>query len=119
MHSSSGICINWLCRVYAICALYLLVCAFWLTGNAFAGIPKQLEQEHSIGQIVLTLVEPPVGALIAAMISTFGIYIIASLLYVCPSVHYIGDGLTDDSPSATHGTWFRLSPSICCSRPVS
>ncbi|KAH8093838.1 chitin synthase, partial [Phellopilus nigrolimitatus] len=70
--------------VYAILALYLLVCAFWLTGNAFADIPNQLKNASSIGDIVKKLVEPPVGALIAAMISTFGIYLISSLLYRDP-----------------------------------
>jgi chitin synthase len=35
-------------------------------------------------QVILTFFEPPVGALIAAMISTFGIYFVASFLYRDP-----------------------------------
>jgi len=69
--------------VYAFMALYLLVCSFWLTGRAFAKIPSEL-QNKSVSQVILTFFEPPVGALIAAMVSTFGIYLVASLLYRDP-----------------------------------
>ena len=69
--------------VYAVLAVYLLVCSFWLTGKAFANIPKELENKTST-QIILTFFTPPVGALIAAMVSTFGIYFFASFLYRDP-----------------------------------
>ncbi|KAL5508261.1 CHS1_1 [Sanghuangporus vaninii] len=69
--------------VYAILSLYLIVCAFWLTINAFVNIPNELKNK-SVGQVVLSLIEPPVGALIAAMVSTFGIYLFASFLYRDP-----------------------------------
>jgi hypothetical protein len=44
-------------------------------------IPSELKHK-TVGQIILTFFEPPVGALIAAMVSTFGIYLFASFLYV-------------------------------------
>lgn len=105
------------CRVYAVLAVYLLVCSFWLTGKAFGvrgrcfilpiislislqDIPRQLEGK-STSEVILTFFTPPVGALIAAMVSTFGtltvillhsqsldffsaigIYFFASFLYV-------------------------------------
>ncbi|KAG1874478.1 glycosyltransferase family 2 protein [Suillus subalutaceus] len=69
--------------VYAFLAVYLLVCSFWLTGKAFANIPSELKNK-TISQVILTFFSPPVGALIAAMVSTFGIYLVASFLYRDP-----------------------------------
>ncbi|KAF7332167.1 Chitin synthase [Mycena kentingensis (nom. inval.)] len=69
--------------VYAVLALYLLVCSFWLTGKAFANIPTELANK-STSEVIATFFKPPVGALIAAMVSTFGIYAIASFLYRDP-----------------------------------
>jgi len=69
--------------VYAGLAIYLLVCSLTLTVKAFANIPGELKHKTAT-QIVLTFFEPPVGALIAAMVSTFGIYLFASFLYRDP-----------------------------------
>ncbi|KAJ7179148.1 glycosyltransferase family 2 protein [Mycena filopes] len=69
--------------VYALLAIYLLVCSFWLTGKAFANIPNELANKTT-SQVIATFFKPPVGALIAAMVSTFGIYFIASFLYRDP-----------------------------------
>ncbi|KII94830.1 glycosyltransferase family 2 protein [Plicaturopsis crispa FD-325 SS-3] len=69
--------------VYAILAVYLLVCSFWLTGKAFAKIPSELRGK-TIAGMLKTLLTPPVGALVAAMVSTFGIYLFASVLYRDP-----------------------------------
>ncbi|EJD01146.1 chitin synthase [Fomitiporia mediterranea MF3/22] len=69
--------------VYAVLSLYLMVCAFWLTGNAFAKIPSELKSK-SVGEVVLSLIKPPIGALVAAMVSTFGIYLFASFLFRDP-----------------------------------
>lgn len=68
-------------RVYAFISLYLLVCSFWLAGTAFAGIPEMLKNKTT-AEVVQSFFKPPIGALIAAAISTFGIYLIASCLYV-------------------------------------
>ncbi|KAJ7095345.1 glycosyltransferase family 2 protein [Mycena belliarum] len=69
--------------VYAFLAVYLLVCSFWLTAKAFSNIPKELANKTT-SQVIATFFKPPVGALIAAMVSTFGIYFIASFLYRDP-----------------------------------
>ncbi|EGN93079.1 glycosyltransferase family 2 protein [Serpula lacrymans var. lacrymans S7.3] len=69
--------------VYAFFAVYLLVCSFWLTGKAFSNIPNELKNKTTI-QVIETFFTPPVGALIAAMVSTFGIYLFASFLYRDP-----------------------------------
>jgi len=69
--------------VFAFLAVYLLVCSFILTIKAFIAIPSQLANKTT-AQIILSFFEPPVGSLIAAMVSTFGIYFIASFLYGDP-----------------------------------
>jgi len=69
--------------VYAFLAIYLIVCSFALTGKAFKNIPNELKNKTTV-QVILTFFKPPVGALIAAMVSTFGIYFIASFLYRDP-----------------------------------
>ncbi|KAJ3510618.1 hypothetical protein NLJ89_g4567 [Agrocybe chaxingu] len=69
--------------VYAFLAVYLLVCSIWLTVKSFADIPNQLQGKSS-GEVIASFFEPPIGALIAAMISTFGIYFTASFLYRDP-----------------------------------
>ncbi|PFH46163.1 glycosyltransferase family 2 protein [Amanita thiersii Skay4041] len=69
--------------VYAILALYLLVCSFWLTIQAFQNIPNELKNKSST-EIIKSFFTPPVGSLIAAMVSTFGIYFTASFLYRDP-----------------------------------
>ncbi|KAI1786680.1 glycosyltransferase family 2 protein [Ganoderma leucocontextum] len=69
--------------VYAILAVYLLVCSFWLTARSFMNIPSQLKN-LSTSQVIATLFKPPIGALIAAILSTFGIWLIACLLYRDP-----------------------------------
>ncbi|KAG6814208.1 Chitin synthase, class 1 [Tricholoma furcatifolium] len=68
--------------VYAVLAVYLLVCSVWLTVHSFQGIPAQLKNK-SVGQVILTLIEPPVGALVAA-VAIYGIYFSASFIYRDP-----------------------------------
>lgn len=80
--------------------MYLLVCSFALTIKAFKvgfhytcffqnrlsplqNIPNEVSFEgKTTAEIIVQFFEPPVGALIAAMISTYGIYLVASFLYV-------------------------------------
>ncbi|RPD66734.1 chitin synthase [Lentinus tigrinus ALCF2SS1-7] len=69
--------------VYGILAVYLLVCSFWLTVVAFKNIPNELKGA-STSEILGKIFKPPIGALIAAMMSTFGIWLIACLLYRDP-----------------------------------
>ena len=61
--------------------MYLLVCSFYLTVKAFANIPNLLKG-LSPSEVAKTFISGPVGTLIAAAVSTFGIYFIASFLYV-------------------------------------
>ncbi|KAF9043755.1 chitin synthase [Hymenopellis radicata] len=70
--------------VYAVLSVYLLVCSFWLTSLAFKEIPKAFQEHKSPSEIALSFFTPPIGPLVAAMISTFGIYFFASFLYNDP-----------------------------------
>jgi chitin synthase len=62
--------------VYAFLSVYLIVCSVWLTVTSF----RDIAQADSFIEIFT----PPVGPLIAAMVSTFGIYFISSFLYRDP-----------------------------------
>ncbi|TFK32302.1 chitin synthase [Crucibulum laeve] len=70
--------------VFAFLSVYLLICSFWLTGISFAAIPKALSEHKSTKEIIVSFFQPPLGPLMAAMISTFGIYFFASVLYADP-----------------------------------
>ncbi|KAI0068690.1 chitin synthase [Artomyces pyxidatus] len=69
--------------VYAVLSIYLLACSIALTVKAFSNIPNELKNKTT-SQVIATFFKPPVGSLIAAMVSTFGIYFIASFLYRDP-----------------------------------
>jgi len=68
--------------VFAFLGFYLLVCAFWLTIKAFQSISFQ--NAPSIADKVKTLLTGENGVLLAALCSTFGVYIITSFLYADP-----------------------------------
>jgi len=65
--------------VYSVLSVYLLVCSFWLTVKAFGEFPAKIKSDG-----IIAFFRPPTGALVAAMISTFGIYFMASFLYRDP-----------------------------------
>ncbi|KDR83783.1 hypothetical protein GALMADRAFT_236148 [Galerina marginata CBS 339.88] len=66
--------------VYAFLAVYLLVCSIWLTVVSFSELPQRLAGKT----LTQVLFHTSVGPLIAAMVSTFGIYFLASFLYRDP-----------------------------------
>ncbi|CAL1701071.1 unnamed protein product [Somion occarium] len=70
--------------VYAILALYLLVCSFALTVQAFMAIPDKIKAAKTSSEVIKVFLSSDVGTLIAAILSTYGIYIISSLLYRDP-----------------------------------
>ncbi|KAJ8502894.1 hypothetical protein ONZ45_g11340 [Pleurotus djamor] len=68
--------------VYAVLSVYLLICSFWLTALAFGNISRELSQQNA--SLIASIFAPPLGPLLAALISTFGVYFIASFLYGDP-----------------------------------
>ncbi|PFH48062.1 glycosyltransferase family 2 protein [Amanita thiersii Skay4041] len=70
--------------VFAILSVYLLVCSCWLTARSFMSIRMALDKAETTLDVLFALLQPPLGPLIAAMLSTVGIYLIASVLYCDP-----------------------------------
>ena len=54
------------------------------TNNTLQAVPDLLRGKTQ-SEAIAAFLQPPIGSLVAATISTFGIYFIASFLYVCPS----------------------------------
>ncbi|KAF5309755.1 hypothetical protein D9611_013634 [Ephemerocybe angulata] len=70
--------------VFAMLAVYLLACSFWLTGRSLVDIPKSLGAHPTAAAVFRSFFTVPIGPLVAAMVSTFGIYLFSSLLYLNP-----------------------------------
>jgi len=68
--------------VYAFLSLYLIVCSVLLTIKAFGAL--SFANEPTVGDKIKEIITGPAGVLLAALISTFGIYFIASFLYRDP-----------------------------------
>ncbi|KAI3597856.1 chitin synthase [Moniliophthora roreri] len=77
--------------VYAVLFAYLLVCAFWLTIVMFTHLPADMQaaketaaQKGKTFSYVNFFFASSMGSLVAALLSTFGIYFISSFLYADP-----------------------------------
>lgn len=68
--------------VYAILSAYLFFCSIFLTVKAFSAI--SFVNAPTVGMKITTLLSGPNGVLLAALVSTFGIYLGASILYRDP-----------------------------------
>lgn len=69
--------------VYAILSGYLIVCSIWLSVKAFASA-LNAEGAKTVLQKLAGLVKASNGVLVAALASTIGIYLIASIMYADP-----------------------------------
>jgi len=70
--------------LFAFLSLYLMACSLWLTVQSFIDIPATLIAKPSALESFMSFFRGPLGPLVAAMISTFGLYLVASLLYLDP-----------------------------------
>lgn len=68
--------------VYAVLSAYLIFCSIYLTVKAFSAI--SFVNAPTVSQKIVTLLSGPNGVLLAALVSTFGIYLSASILYRDP-----------------------------------
>lgn len=68
--------------VYAILSVYLIVCSILLTIKAFRAL--NFTDDPTVGSKIHAILTGPAGVLLAALLSTFGIYFIASCLYRDP-----------------------------------
>ncbi|KAI0032864.1 chitin synthase [Vararia minispora EC-137] len=74
--------------IYAVLAFYLTFASIALTIKAFINTPQllaeQLQGKTGAKAIILSFIGSPVGSLVVALVSTYGIYFISSLLYRDP-----------------------------------
>ncbi|KAF8591568.1 glycosyltransferase family 2 protein [Ramaria rubella] len=68
--------------VYAFLSLYLIVCSIDLTVHSFEGL--NFKDDPTVGDKIHAILTGPAGVLLAALVSTFGIYFFASFLYRDP-----------------------------------
>lgn len=71
---------------FSILSVYLIFASLWLTAASFTNLPADIARhgyKNSL-EVFLGMFETPIGPLTAAIISTFGIYLFASILYLDP-----------------------------------
>lgn len=66
--------------IFAFVAYYLLVCAFVLVGKAFSNV--DFSNDPTVADKIKDFVSGSNGVILAALASTFGVYIVSSLLYL-------------------------------------
>lgn len=86
--------------------------------SLYKSIPNDLKNKTT-GQVIASFFTPPVGTLIAAMVSTFGIYLFASILYVSPTQLYLTSPPLTGLRSVILGTCSPVSSSTCVWLPAS
>ncbi|GLB04453.1 hypothetical protein AtubIFM57258_010419 [Aspergillus tubingensis] len=69
---------------FAIVQLYILVLSFYLVAQAFAGGNIDLDFDNGAGGFVGSFFTSTTGLVLIALVSTYGTYIIASILYCDP-----------------------------------
>ncbi|KAJ5586582.1 chitin synthase [Penicillium hetheringtonii] len=69
---------------FAIVQLYILVLSFYLVAQAFSGGSLGLETGNGFGGFMSSLFTSTSGLVLIALVSTYGIYVIASILYADP-----------------------------------
>ncbi|KIY50220.1 putativechitin synthase [Fistulina hepatica ATCC 64428] len=70
--------------IYAVLSVYLLVCSLFLTVTCFVHVANEVASQKAASDIISTFFSSSLGPLVAALVSTFGIYLVASLLYGDP-----------------------------------
>jgi len=69
---------------FAIVQLYILVLSFYLVAQAFSGGSLGLETGNGFGGFMSSLFTSTSGLVLIALVSTYGIYVVASILYADP-----------------------------------
>ncbi|PYH90310.1 chitin synthase [Aspergillus ellipticus CBS 707.79] len=70
---------------FAIVQLYVLVLSFYLVSRAFTGGNLDFDLDHGVGAFLTSFFSSAsAGIVLVALVSTYGIYWIASLLYMDP-----------------------------------
>lgn len=69
---------------FAVIQLYILVLSFYLVAQAFSGGSLGLNVNNGVGGFFSSLFTSTSGLVLIALVSTYGIYIFASILYADP-----------------------------------
>lgn len=69
---------------FAIIQMYILVLSFYLVAQAFSGGSLGLDTDNGLGGFLSSLFTSTSGLVLIALVSTYGIYVIASILYADP-----------------------------------
>lgn len=69
---------------FAIVQVYILVLSFYLVAQAFAGGSLDIDVDHGAGGFLSSFFTSTSGLVLIALVSTYGIYVLASILYADP-----------------------------------
>ncbi|KAJ5278804.1 chitin synthase [Penicillium angulare] len=69
---------------FALVQLYILTLSFYLVAQAFSGGSLSLDISNGVGGFLNSLFASTSGLVLIALVSTYGIYIFASILYADP-----------------------------------
>jgi chitin synthase len=80
------ILLTFLSSVFSALSLYLIFSSLWLTAASFKNLNADLARKSykTTFEAFKGMFETPIGPLTAAIVSTFGIYLIGSILYLDP-----------------------------------
>ncbi|KAH6869015.1 chitin synthase [Coprinopsis sp. MPI-PUGE-AT-0042] len=72
--------------VFSALSLYLIFSSLWLTASSFKNLGADIARKNykNTFEAVKGMFDTPIGPLTAAIVSTFGIYLIGSILYLDP-----------------------------------
>lgn len=70
---------------FSLVQFYVLICSFYLVANAFSGDTLDFNMENGVGAFLSSFFSSQgAGIVLIALVSTYGIYVVASLLYMDP-----------------------------------
>lgn len=70
---------------FSLVQFYVLICSFYLVANAFSGDTLDFNMEGGVGAFLSSFFSSQgAGIVLIALVSTYGIYVVASLLYMDP-----------------------------------
>lgn len=69
--------------VFAVMGMYLITVSLWLTVKMFTSLVHQIDGNDSFWKVIMTNAQSTT-VLIASLIATFGVYLLASIMYLDP-----------------------------------
>ena len=69
---------------FSIVQAYILILSFYLVSQALTGENLKFDYNHGFGQLLNSFISSTGGLVLVALVSTYGIYFVASFLYLDP-----------------------------------